>query len=416
MDPDKPNPFSTGGGDTPKKVVGHQDARQIISSVIASIRGPMVAPEGVVLQSTIKLAETLSGSTTSLGSGVLRNKPLGIVKLIGPRGMGKTTLLSYAHSQAEQAKVHIVHLGHLEDMSQEGSALASLIDELKAPWWHVFAKIRELQLAGFGMGFGIGLERRKDRYEKMLRSRLASEPVLFLLDDAQYYEPKVLRMVIRSTQQLLARGYRVAMILAGTPQLASHLMDLEIPSINRGNTIYVNTINEEEARQALLGPFADDGIGMSALVAEELVSLAEGYPYFIQIVGFVAWKAMAEENSNDIDTKLMEKIVPLVEEAKRWFFYSMYEQLDRADLLPTVNKIITLLYAHEEVIWKSQMIKDLAEKETMSRADIWKLIDRLLDLGVLSIDSFRNLRIGIPGVFKDSDNSYNKLQQVAKKT
>lgn len=219
--------------------------------------------------------------------------------LVGPRGTGKTALLSRI---AEEALAHgwvavstTAIDGMLEDVIQQaGKAAAHLV----AP-----APSRRLVEVGIGQILNLdwvfepsGQANWRMRIEALLE-RLAEQGagLLITVDEVRADVEEMVQLV--ATYQLLVReGLSVSLVMAGLPMEVTDLVeDRRVTFLRRARQRYLGLIEEREVRQAFARTVESAGKRIESDALDVAVAATDGFAYMMQLVGYFTWSESGEE-------------------------------------------------------------------------------------------------------------------------
>ena len=204
------------------------------------------------------------------------------VVLHGPRGNGKTTLLHWLEREVDaEPKVDSVWLTP-SSFHGEQELVSRLLP--KTPWWRLspgpIANRRPLR----------GREMETiSAVESALTARAKRRSFVLLLDEAHTLTPDIGRIVLNASQSVGAR-LPFLLVLAGTPGLRAVLRLMEASFRNCARAIPVGRLTDEAAREAVLRPFADEGVPITEEALAHILRESDGYPYFLQLWGLSVWR------------------------------------------------------------------------------------------------------------------------------
>lgn len=374
------NPFEPGSAIMPAYVAGRKAGRQIID-------------------------ETIAGITRKRNKkGTLGSSPMGQLTIIGSRGAGKTTLLALAEKQALEQDVLVA------SNAQEPN-LTEIIYKLMEPprkgwqrlvsrWLNPSSNVRG-SIPGRSLGPGLTDEFRYGDFERAVRERLRTQPVLLLLDDAMYYDLKSLTSVLLTSQLIISRKLPLAVILAGTPDLIGLLGDTETAFYSMGKDIDIHLFDDDEAADALRTPLVSRGIEVEDDALEMMVDLSDNYPYFVHLIGREVWKILAEKQQATVDIALVETAGKTMLGTRNNFFRKMHTEMKELGLETYAQQVVA--------IWRSfagkQVTSGAIEAELIRKNNglgEWQAADivrKLEHKGVLWADDDFFLKPGLPSFF-----------------
>ena len=219
--------------------------------------------------------------------------------LIGPRGTGKTALLSCIGDEARERGWLVVDAmaeeGMLEDVYQHVAAQASGIVEGSSP----------KRLSGIRIGDAIGLEWEnaapdelgwRMRMESLLEKlAYAGTGLLVTVDEARVDVEEFIRFA--STYQLFVRaGFVAALVMAGLPANVTDLVeDDRVSFLRRARQQHLGVIGDAEVALAVRKTVEGAGKSIDDDALDIVVSASAGFPYMIQLVGYFTWAESGDD-------------------------------------------------------------------------------------------------------------------------
>ena len=379
------NPFTPGTARPPLILAGRGDERQIIEEALGLITQP-------------------------LKDGMLEIAPQSPIKIIGPRGVGKTTLLKDAKVKAQQQGIRVVDNETLTSLDPEGDIISGLlrIDDWPEKIWSWLSGFSNISSIG---PKGVSFEERQKHGEKTLtqalEGRLKRQPVLLLLDEAMHYDKASFGKLLQKCQSLIGDKQPLAVIMAGTPSLDDRLGQLDATFLDRSLGIYINQVSAEAALEILGGTFEEQGIKVSDDALAFLAKLTDNYPYFIQYAGQVVWEDMKNSERRDVDLSLVEQLQEEVWRKREGYYKHVYHRISQSKLLDYANQVVRMVEtAGADPLLPEQVIKSLASLD--SSADAHAIYSQLLDLGLVWEGDDRSVRSAIPSFFSYFKEAYER--------
>lgn len=381
------NPFEPGSATMPAYVAGRKAEQQLIDEAIAAI--------------TKKRTK----------EGTLGSSPMTHITIIGPRGVGKTTLLEIADKKATEQEVFVVNSSILDDLQ---GIIRKLVAPQERKGWRRFvprwlSRISNVGAQAGGPGLNIALnialkdEPKQEDLELVLQERLQVQPVLLLMDEVMHYDLKSLRAVLQVSQFMIRKKMPLAVILAGTPDLESHLGKAEASFIARSKDIRINLFSDDEAADALRTPLANCGIEVEAKALEMMVALADNYPFFIQLIGEEVWKILAGKQQTAVNVALVEAAGKKMQVARNNFYRKIYGEIEELNLEAYAHQVVEIMGSFEgkraakKTVEAQLMSKDhklseeqarLIVKKLQQRGFLWAYEDNLLGPGIPSFFTY----------------------------
>lgn len=380
-------PFAPGTGTSPLHVAGRKDALRLIDQALDLIAVP-------------------------LSQGGLRQSAMSPITIIGPRGVGKTTLLTCAAKMARERKMPVVRCPQLRG-DDKPAVMRGFVDRMLGAYKTSHDISGELGMPSVAKAkYSTHIERR-ETYVKVLESMLLEKGVLLLLDEAMHYDTELLGMVLQEGQQLITDGMPLAMIIAGTPSLDGRLSQVDATFINRAQELRLNLLSTEEACEALENPLRQRGVKISDEAMKLLVSWTDCYPYFIQLAGAAAWNAKGE--ASEINLEVAEKAWEAMQEGREEYYCKIYDDIMRVNLLHHASKVVAMVEAAAEPLLPEQAIEQLEDaSKDITFEDAHKIFNKLLDLGLMWFDRKAEIKAAIPSFFTYFRKRYRRWKPAGK--
>ena len=222
--------------------------------------------------------------------------------LYGPRGNGKTVLLTELKLQASKRNVEatdkpmpVISLlpKNLETVAALEHAVMTATDATPSLLKVMQGLSTTLSLGGAGVGLAFGQAGSRSD----LAGQMAQSPLLILLDEAHTAPPKVPGSLLNTVQQV-GMDSPIALVLAGTPGLEDNLRAAEATFWSRGEQLLVGRLDPSEALRVIAAPMRAVGVNVDDGIAAGLAKHADHYPFFLQVYGAAAWDAVAKSGTN----------------------------------------------------------------------------------------------------------------------
>lgn len=382
------NPFKAGTATSPLHVAGRERELGIIDDVLEAIALPR------------KEGERLSES------------PLPPIRLVGPRGVGKTTLLNMAEERAEQMNVYAVQAAELKSLKVTDKFLHDLAGDKKVIDG-LLERVKQLSLGPVAVSLNQP-EGRELFFEEALLARLRKQPVMLLLDEVMHYEQEALGSLLRICQKLIAGKQPLALILAGTPQMEQYLEQVKASFIERTTNIYINTLSDAATRDALVKPFELRGAGLSVPALRHMVKLTDNYPFFIQIVGREVWNAMRAAGKREAGLAEVRGAKAEIDGARDEFYEIVHARMANIELLGHASRVMKVLAKNDGKLPRLAILSVLAGKKMGEYGqEQVEIFHQLLDRGFIW-GTRGEFSAGIPSFFdycKKMEKNVKKIKR-----
>ena len=336
--------------------------------------------------------------------GRLPYTPPSPIVLVGPRGVGKTLLLGWVEEQAVAKGLHVVCLEQMRHSPEDGMA-KELIEAIAGDEDETFWQSVEganLSLGGFGAGFKRELAA-KGGFRKVFEAKLKKQPMVLLMDEVQHYHAESLGMVMQASQRFIKSKYPLMVILAGTPDMNSLLMNIKASFMIRGEKMPINLLEDDDVREGLKNPFAAHGIEVEEKALQKMQSLTDGYPYFIQTVGHAVWDTLQNEKEEGkrkiVDLPLVEKAIVQMDKRRKMFYSDLSKEMHDGDLLACAKRVAGFIKSKgNQPVSRAMLEAELEQmdKELLPDKGAKEIVGILEDRGFLWPDAGGFLGPGIP--------------------
>ena len=375
------NPFTPGAGTLPDHVVGRTEEFKLLERALQGIAPSEIRKENGRLKKGTSMTP---------------------ISLTGPRGVGKTLLLTWMQERAEEMEIHVARLTHAKDLPASDAMGRLLKGMARGADEELLKSVKGFNASIPGFGFGLDFkEDAADGFEQLLRARLRQEPVALLMDEAHHYQEDILGFMLQIGQQLIAEKYPLVMLLAGTPDLRSYLLKIGATFMARRERININLLATEESKEALSEPFAKRGIEVEPAALEMMWGMTDNYPFFVQLVGAEVWEALPKKGKRRVDVALVEQAQAGISRKRRTFYSDIYEEMDDEDLTQYAMQAAEVITRQQGAPVKKKDIRLalLQENSGLEAEEAKRIIDRLQWLGFIWQGDESYMEVGIPSFF-----------------
>lgn len=177
-------------------------------------------------------------------------------------------------------------------------------------------------------------------------ARLARKgPTVLLIDEAHTLETTLGAQLLQAAQTLAGEGKAFLLVLAGTPDLPSHLQEMHATFWERSAIFPLHRLDGRASSEAIRVPFEQEGYDVAPEALESIVEDSHGYPYFLQLWGRVLW-SQVRHSSGPIGMEDVNRVRPRFEETRNRFCLARYEELEKRGL---VASAVALARAYEGI-------------------------------------------------------------------
>lgn len=234
------------------------------------------------------------------------------ILISGSRGIGKTVLLNEIEDIASGRGWVVLRASAREQMADvlTGATIPEAIHHLKQP---ARREITGFSIAGIGsVSTAVDTTQTEPRLSSALRELIAltrESGVLITIDEVQDASAEDLTQIAIAYQDLVRDDLPVAVAMAGLTQGINKLLDLPGATfLRRARHYELGPLTTEDARLALEKTAEEGSLTFDA--AEEAAVFSQGYPYLVQLTGYLAWDAATERGVDFIDPTLLQQVIP----------------------------------------------------------------------------------------------------------
>ena len=300
------DPFMPGAGVLPPYLAGREAEQSLSRKYFGRLREGLSPPEEVILH--------------------------------GPRGNGKTALLSWIEKQVEADDA----LESVWLTPSEVPDLEALAHRLRVVSW--FRRLSPESFSVAGMGVSLRPSNPQPLLTEALQARAKERPLLVLLDEAHTLEPGVGRVLLNAAQAA-RRHAPFLLVLAGTPDLQARLSKIEASFWGRARELPVGRLEEAAAAEAVRRPLAREGVEIEAAALARIVRESHGYPFFLQVWGSAVWETLYEAPGDSlglaprVSVEIVEAAAPHFEDRKGRYYRQRVEELKERSLVPAARQV-----------------------------------------------------------------------------
>ena len=269
--PNRHNPFKPGYGQSPPYLAGREAAQEVFNERLRQMKD----------------GETVNG-----------------IAMYGPRGAGKTALLSWLEGRCKAENIKALHATPDDSLQSRGD----LADAL----FHGKLTFSEAGLvAGIGRWMQAASKFARTKVHSMaaMKRRLLSvskkKPTVLLLDEAHRVTAanKDLYGALLDVCQKVAAEAPFLLTLCGTPSLPTRIRATESSFIGRADRIGIGCLGPDAAAAAIRIPLRNAGMTIREDALRAAVDDSQRYAYFLQLWGKAlydeAWRRGATEVSQE---------------------------------------------------------------------------------------------------------------------
>lgn len=197
--------------------------------------------------------------------------------------------------------------------------------------------------------------------------------LVLLFDEVQFLSRLQLEAIIQAIHKTVQRKLPVTFVGAGLPQIAELAGDAKSYAERLFKFPRIGSLDEEDAARALAEPALTEGARFDQDALDRAFELTEGYPYFIQELGYQVWTV-----ANDQVITLND-----VEDAKDAYEAKLDESFFRVRLDRATQLQIAYMRAMAELGPASQKAADVAAVMGRESTQLAPTRSELIAMGLL---------------------------------
>ena len=294
------NPFTPGAGLSPPYLAGRNEEQRQIGELLSVTQQGGTAPDLV---------------------------------LFGPRGTGKTVLLTWIKEQIRAQRQSDSPFRHKElDAGELPRGQRDIVRELLDVRIDIGRPDKVEGEAGIGPVRGRGywsLEQTGTSLYEALVTECTSRPIVIVMDESHIANPHGCGALLRLSQKLKTDGASVLTVLAGTPGLIDVLKTADATFAERSHVISLGLLDPASSRSAIEVPMRQGGLAAGEEVFKEAVRDSQGYPWFLQLWGRALWVDSKSSGRSELMLEDAERAREQVEIHRRGMYEFRFSRWDR---------------------------------------------------------------------------------------
>lgn len=309
---------------------------------------------------TIRLAEILARLDPRAASRCSKENPADPpTAIVGPRNVGKTTLLDWMAQQAKLRQIEVIRQPAIPiqlDNPLMTEQFAKFFGYGKPPLQSIAQSLIEKLGADENTTLNTALS-----CEKALRPIVSKQPLLLLLDEACLYTLDLLDALLPASHTLISEGLSLAVVFAGLPGMDVNLdkAGADAPPVNK---IYINTLSNEATIAILKFPFAQSDITINSEALKIIASHTDNYARLVLGAREIIWQAAVRTKTKIVNRQLVQQFEQSLR-SRRSSFYSEAYYLIRREVVPHACRVIEIIEANGGKIKTATLINALARSD-----------------------------------------------------
>jgi hypothetical protein len=133
--------------------------------------------------------------------------------------------------------------------------------------------------------------------------------VVLLIDEIQFLTRVQLEALIRSLHKAVQRSLPISMVGAGLPQIAELAGEAKSYAERLFKFPEIGSLSDVDGAKALRDPAATHDVNIDDDAVDGALEFTEGYPYFLQELGYAVWSIASENNIARADVEMARRVV-----------------------------------------------------------------------------------------------------------
>ena len=172
----------------------------------------------------------------------------------------------------------------------------------------------------------------------VLDLRAGEKPLVLLLDEAQTLDREVGCALLNAAQRV-GSSAPFLLVLAGAPNLRSHLSTMGASFWGRGRKFRIGRLDERAAAEAIGKPLEAEDLAITEEALEHIVRESEGYPFFVQLWGEAVWKRAVAKSGERVAVEDVRACQAGFDEQRKVFHRDRCGELERLRLLQPARAV-----------------------------------------------------------------------------
>ena len=282
------------------------------------------------------------------------------IYLYGPRGNGKTVLLTDFEKRVQDAGIRTVVLVPA-NMQSADALIGAVVQRLCERDTSFQTLIKDLSIQAelnFGPVRGsIGKGDRNHIDELMMVLKAANRPLLITLDEAhtEAVDPIVLGTLMDAVQTVGRTHRSTVLTLVGTPGLEDKIQDTGASYWDRGHLLPIGRLSVDAATHVISKPLDQADVEVDPISVERLVQAADQYPYFLQLYGSAAFDAAVTNGCMRFGSEECDAAIAAAQKPRRRYYMQRLREFEKAGKLELARAIALAFRTHGNRLTDSQL-------------------------------------------------------------
>lgn len=335
---------------------------------------------------------------------------------VGPRGVGKTSLLRAAQGEAlaSHLGLHTVWVtagdgNFLMEILEAFSTYAQSWTDKAGETFLELLRSLKINIAGVSVqapaqrpspsqaGLGRALQQVLIKAANAAKEQGQNGLVLFV-DEIQSADPDGLRALAYAWQHMQSENPDLPLI--GLTAGLSHSQDVITDAVSfaeRFHYVHLNNLDSQASEQALAEPALAIGVTWTDSALRAALDVARGYPFFLQLIGDLAWRAAGDPDpGKTIDASQVKEAIQDFRISRDDFFRSRWMKATEKEIavITAMSSLALRTKTPDEALIRR---KDIAAEMGVKTSSISMARRSLMDKGLIEAPEYGKLVFTAPG-------------------
>ena len=261
------------------------------------------------------------------------------ILISAPRGNGKTVLLHWAAKQARAQGLSLI-MASASELQSSAALMRATLGNAAAE----SAQVQTRRELGAKAGLTANLRRESTasipsmgayEWRLALTDACREKPLLLVVDEGHLLPAEVANLLFNASQSIRGKGALLLLVVAGTPDLEDALAQADVSFGDRlgaAGDLRPGLLSRDAASAALDLPLGEQGIAIDQDALDRIVEDAQGYPYFLQLWGQVAFDQLAEADER-LGRPHVQQAFPAVQKTRLQYYGRRLREIQQADMM-----------------------------------------------------------------------------------
>ena len=161
------------------------------------------------------------------------------------------------------------------------------------------------------------------------------KPLILMVDEGHLLPAEVANLLFNASQSVRGEGAPLLLVVAGTPDLEDALAEADVSfgdPLGADGDMRPGLLDVDSAAAALSTPLREQGIAIDRDALDAIVEDAQGYPYFLQLWGQVAFDQLPGTGWR-MRLAHVQSAFPIVQKTRLQYYGRRLREIQQADMM-----------------------------------------------------------------------------------